>query len=88
MYVGSDGEYPASADRTAWENEQRDIDRAWYDMDAGYDGNTNPFANVSEEYAKKKEELLKKQQRKKRSARARQVQKVIAFLIQTYVACV
>ncbi|XP_065674723.1 pre-mRNA-splicing factor ATP-dependent RNA helicase PRP16 isoform X2 [Hydra vulgaris] len=58
-----------------WENEQKDLDRAWYDMDSGYDAKQNPFANVSEEYIKKKEELLKKQHQKKRSARARQVQK-------------
>ena len=63
-------------DRDEWEREQRDLDRAWYDLDAGYDENTNPFANVSEEYIKKKEDLLKKQSEKKRSARARQVQKV------------
>ncbi|XP_057291109.1 pre-mRNA-splicing factor ATP-dependent RNA helicase PRP16-like [Hydractinia symbiolongicarpus] len=65
----------SSEDREEWENEQKNLDRAWYDLDAGYDENTNPFANVSEEYVKKKEDLLKKQNAKKRSARARQVQK-------------
>ena len=45
-------------------------------MDAGYDENSNPFANVSDAYAKKREEALKKQKQKKISARARQVRKV------------
>ena len=45
-------------------------------MDNGYDENSNPFANVSDEYAKKREEALKKQKQKKISARARQVRKV------------
>ena len=77
----SDGEEaPKSADRELWEREQRNLDRAWYDMDAGYDENTNPFANVSEEYVERKEELLKKQNKKRKSARARQVQKVILLM--------
>jgi len=66
---------PKGVDREQWEKEQQDLDRAWYDLDAGYDENTNPFANVSDEYIKKKEDLLKKQNLKRRSARARQVQK-------------
>ncbi|XP_065064439.1 pre-mRNA-splicing factor ATP-dependent RNA helicase PRP16-like [Rhopilema esculentum] len=69
-----DGKLP-NQDKQQWEEEQKKLDRAWYDMDAGYDENSNPFANVSEEYAKKREEALKKQRQKKISARARQVRK-------------
>jgi len=64
------------ADRERWEEEQKNLDRAWYDLDAGYDEYTNPFAQVSEEYVKKKEEVLRQQKQKRKSARARQAQKV------------
>jgi len=70
-----DYEENSSMDKQQWENEQKRLDRAWYDMDSGYDENSNPFANVSDEYAKKREEALKKQKQKKISARARQVRK-------------
>ena len=63
-------------DKKRWEEEQLNLDRAWYDLDAGYDEYTNPFAQVSEEYVKKKEETLKQQKLKRKSARARQAQKV------------
>ena len=69
------------ADRSRWEEEQKNLDRAWYDLDAGYDEYTNPFAQVSEDYVKKKEESLKLQKQKRKSARARQAQKVdIGFM--------
>lgn len=57
-------------------------------MDNGYDENSNPFANVSDEYAKKREEALKKQKQKKISARARQVRKVcfhVLILLVTFI---
>ena len=66
-------------EKKRWEEEQRNLDRAWYDLDAGYDEYTNPFAQVSEEYVKKKEEKLKQQKLKRKSARARQAQKVRKF---------
>ena len=31
-------------------HELQRLDRAWYDMDSGYDETQNPFADVSEEY--------------------------------------
>ena len=68
-------------DKRRWEEEQRNLDRAWYDLDAGYDEYTNPFAQVSEEYVKKKEETLKQQKLKRKSARARQAQKVRMILL-------
>ena len=52
------------------------LDRAWYDMDSGYDETKNPFANVSEEYTKTKEENLIKKATKRMSAQQRQINKV------------
>lgn len=71
-----DGSVEAVHDRMAWEQEQKQLDRAWYDLDSGYDESNNPFSNVSESYTQKKEEALKKLSVKRKSARARQVQKV------------
>ncbi|EDO35622.1 predicted protein [Nematostella vectensis] len=62
-------------DREEWEEEQKRLDRAWYDMDTGYDETQNPFADVSEEYTKKKEEKLIKKAVKKMSAQQRQINK-------------
>ena len=52
------------------------LDRAWYDMDSGYDEKKNPFADVSEEYTKTKEENLIKKATKRMSAQQRQINKV------------
>ena len=52
------------------------LDRAWYDMDSGYDETQNPFADVSEEYTKAKEEKLVKKAVKRMSAQQRQINKV------------
>ena len=52
------------------------LDRAWYDMDSGYDETHNPFADVSEEYTKKKEENMAKKAVKRMSAQQRQINKV------------
>ena len=52
------------------------LDRAWYDMDSGYDETHNPFADVSDEYTKKKEEKMAKKAVKKMSAQQRQINKV------------
>ena len=73
-YLVTDNE--DGTERLQWEEEQRNLDRAWYDLDAGYDEYTNPFAQVSEDYVKKKEDALKLQKKKRKSARARQTQKV------------
>lgn len=53
------------------------LDRAWYDMDSGYDETQNPFADVSEEYTKRKEETMAKKAVKRMSAQQRQINKVI-----------
>lgn len=70
------GEGEMSKDRALWEEEQKNLDRAWYDLDTGYDEGRNPFANVEEDYVQRKEKLLKSQTKQQRkSARARQYQK-------------
>lgn len=39
-------------DRSAWEEEQKRLDREWYGLDEGYDETNNPFSGVSAEYTK------------------------------------
>lgn len=62
-------------DRANWEDEQRRLDREWYNMDEGYDDENNPFANTSAEYLKKREEQLEKKKIKRMSAQQRQINK-------------
>lgn len=57
------------------------MDRAWYDLDSGYDDTNNPFANIPEEYTKKKEEKLMKTTVKRMSAQQRQLNKVSIVLV-------
>ncbi|TPP65967.1 Pre mRNA splicing factor ATP dependent RNA [Fasciola gigantica] len=55
------------------ENER--LDRNWYQMDDGYDGDNNPFADIPEEYAAKKErQLAERRKRNKHRLTARAVQ--------------
>ncbi|XP_065347896.1 pre-mRNA-splicing factor ATP-dependent RNA helicase PRP16 [Cloeon dipterum] len=58
-----------------WEDEQKRLDREWYQMDEGYDDQHNPFANVSEDYTKKREEQLEMRKIKRMSAQQRQINK-------------
>ncbi|KAB0795763.1 hypothetical protein PPYR_09824 [Photinus pyralis] len=62
-------------DKEMWEEEQKRIDREWYNMDEGYDVENNPFASVSDAYTKKKEEQLEQRKRKRMSAQQRQINK-------------
>ncbi|KAF5273704.1 hypothetical protein FQA39_LY07394 [Lamprigera yunnana] len=62
-------------DKEMWEEEQKRIDREWYNMDEGYDSENNPFASVSDAYTKKKEELLEQKKKKRMSAQQRQINK-------------
>jgi len=62
--------------RLGWEEEQKRLDREWYNMDEGYDETNNPFSGTSEEYTRKKEQQLEERKKKKISARQQQVQKV------------
>lgn len=60
-------------DRDEWEDEQKRLDREWYQMDEGYDEVHNPFAGVSEEYTKKKEDQIAQKKSQRMSAQQRQI---------------
>ena len=60
-------------ERSAWEAEQKRLDREWYGLDEGYDETHNPFSGISEEYTKKKEEQM--EAKVKRRMTAKQAQK-------------
>ncbi|KAK5642286.1 hypothetical protein RI129_008453 [Pyrocoelia pectoralis] len=62
-------------DKEMWEEEQKRIDREWYNMDEGYDVENNPFSSVSDAYTKKKEEQLEQRKKKRMSAQQRQINK-------------
>lgn len=62
-------------DKEDWEQEQKRLDREWYNMDEGYDEEHNPFSGVSEEYTKKKEEQIEQRKKKRLSAQQRQINK-------------
>ncbi|KAI8034078.1 pre-mRNA-splicing factor ATP-dependent RNA helicase PRP16 [Drosophila gunungcola] len=64
------GEDPESLD--LWEEEQRRLDREWYNIDEGYDDENNPFAGASSEYFRKREEQLEQKRTKRISAQQRQ----------------
>ncbi|KAF7265584.1 ATP-dependent RNA helicase l(1)G0007 [Rhynchophorus ferrugineus] len=64
-----------TVDREDWEEEQKRLDREWYNMDEGYDDENNPFSSISEEYTKKKEEQLEQRKKKRMSAQQRQINK-------------
>lgn len=67
--------WDATVDRENWEEEQKRLDREWYNMDEGYDDEHNPFSSVSDEYTKKKEEQLEQRKKKRLSAQQRQINK-------------
>lgn len=60
-------------DRDEWEDEQKRLDREWYNMDEGYDEVHNPFAGISEEYTKKKEDQMAQKKHQRMSAQQRQI---------------
>lgn len=64
-----------AVDREDWEEEQKRLDRAWYDLDSGYDNTNNPFADMPESYTREREEQLARMAEKKMSAQQRQIQK-------------
>lgn len=67
--------WDATEERENWEEEQKRLDREWYNMDEGYDDENNPFSTVSDEYTKKKEEQLEQRKKKRLSAQQRQINK-------------
>lgn len=72
--LGQSGKQPWADDdeRDIWEEEQRRLDREWYNMDEGFDEETNPFGNTNAEYFKKREEQLEQTRTKRISAQQRQ----------------
>lgn len=67
--------WSSNEDKENWEEEQKRLDREWYNMDEGYDEEHNPFSGVSEEYTKKKEEQIEQRKKKRLSAQQRQINK-------------
>lgn len=60
-------------ERDTWEEEQRRLDREWYNIDEGYDDENNPFSSDGNaEYFKKREEQLEQKKKKRISAQQRQ----------------
>ncbi|KNC23761.1 hypothetical protein FF38_13822, partial [Lucilia cuprina] len=59
-------------DRDLWEEEQRRLDREWYNIDEGYDDENNPFAGANADYFRKREEMLEQKRTKRISAQQRQ----------------
>lgn len=68
-------EFDTEEDRREWENEQKRLDREWYNMDEGYDDESNPFSGTSKEYTKKKEDEMEQKKKKRMSAQQRQINK-------------
>uniref|UniRef100_A0A2C9JIP5 RNA helicase n=1 Tax=Biomphalaria glabrata TaxID=6526 RepID=A0A2C9JIP5_BIOGL len=68
-------EFESEEDRQEWENEQKRLDREWYNLDEGYDDEHNPFSGTSQAYTKKKEEELEQKKKKRMSAQQRQINK-------------
>ncbi|KAH8315474.1 hypothetical protein KR074_003725 [Drosophila pseudoananassae] len=58
--------------RDLWEEEQRRLDREWYNIDEGYDDENNPFAGANSDYFRKREEQLEQKRTKRISAQQRQ----------------
>lgn len=59
-----------------WDEEQKRLDREWYNMDDGYDAeNSAPFDGASEEYTKQKEEQLEQKKKRRMTAKQKQIQK-------------
>lgn len=67
------GDNEVQVDREDWEDEQKRLDREWYNMDEGYDEVHNPFAGISDDYTKKKEEQMAQKKHQRMSAQQRQI---------------
>lgn len=73
---GAGGEQPwqTAEERDLWEEEQQRLDREWYNIDEGFDDETNPFGagGNNAEYFQKREEQLEQRRKKRISAQQRQ----------------
>lgn len=76
-HVGNESDQPwgNEEDKDLWEDEQRRLDREWYNIGEGYDEENNPFSGTSSEYLKKREEQLEQKRTKRISAQQRQINK-------------
>lgn len=75
--VGKEQDQPwgNEEERDMWEEEQRRLDREWYNIDEGFDDDNNPFTGGNAEYFKKREEQLEQKRKKRISAQQRQINK-------------
>lgn len=62
-------------DKKLWEEEQKRLDREWYNIDEGYDDENNPFGGTNSEYFRRREEQLEQKRTKRMSAQQRQINK-------------
>uniref|UniRef100_A0A1L8DH54 RNA helicase n=1 Tax=Nyssomyia neivai TaxID=330878 RepID=A0A1L8DH54_9DIPT len=62
-------------DKEMWEEEQKRLDREWYNIDEGYDDDNNPFSGTNSDYFRRREEQLEQKRTKRMSAHQRQINK-------------
>lgn len=72
--AGGDQPWQTAEERDLWEEEQQRLDREWYNIDEGFDDETNPFGagGNNAEYFQKREEQLEQRRKKRISAQQRQ----------------
>uniref|UniRef100_A0A1I7ZLV8 RNA helicase n=1 Tax=Steinernema glaseri TaxID=37863 RepID=A0A1I7ZLV8_9BILA len=69
-------QFKSEAEELAWEHDQQQLDREWYDNDGGFNDDYNPFAHISQEYIERKERQLEEKRLQPRlSARQQQIKK-------------
>ncbi|CAB3259563.1 unnamed protein product [Arctia plantaginis] len=62
-------------DDSDWEEAEKKLDRAWYNMGEGEADESDPFAGTSAEYVARKEEQIEKRRNRKVSAQRQQIDK-------------
>ncbi|KAJ8713246.1 hypothetical protein PYW07_013616 [Mythimna separata] len=62
-------------DDSDWEEAEKKLDRAWYNMGEGEADESDPFAGTSSEYVARKEEQIEKRRNRKVSAQRQQIDK-------------
>ncbi|CAK1550921.1 unnamed protein product [Leptosia nina] len=62
-------------DDPEWQEAEKKLDRAWYNMGEGETDESDPFAGTSAEYIAKKEEQIEKRRNRKVSAARQQIDK-------------
>lgn len=65
----------ADIDDSDWEEAEKKLDRAWYNMGEGEADESDPFAGTSAEYVSRKEEQIEKRRNRKVSAQRQQIDK-------------